>query len=162
MSVAHDALRSHLVTMHGAVRRLVEDISEEESMRTINGYQNHIKWLTGHILTTTALSGKLLGGRINLPEGWNELFRRGAALNPDPKAFPAMEAVRERLFDYQRMVIEFVDLTAEAELGSEIEIAPGWQDTRIGAVLFLKAHDFYHAGQIAVIRRALGRERSFG
>ncbi len=162
MSVARDALRSHLITMHGAVRRLVEDISEEESTKTIPGYGNHIKWLTGHILTTTVLSGKLLGGHIALPEGWNELFRRGAALNPDPSAFPTIEAIRERLFDYQRMVVEFLDLTNEEDLKVEIEIAPGWQDTRLGAVLFLKAHDFYHAGQIAVIRRTLGRERSFG
>lgn len=162
MSVSRDALRSHLVTMHGAIRRLVEDITEQESMHTIPGYGNHIKWLTGHILTTTVLSGKLLGGHISLPEGWHELFRRGAEMHPDPKAFPSIESIRERLFDYQRMVVEFLDLMDDAELSVEIEIAPGWSDTRLGAVLFLKAHDFYHAGQIAVLRRTLGRERSFG
>jgi len=32
----------------------------------------------------------------------------------------------------------------------------------MSAILFLCAQDFYHAGQMAMIRRQLGRERSFG
>ena len=157
-----DIVRRHMAFVHQAIQKLVIDVTEEESLRTVANNPNHIKWLTGHMVYTTVLAGKALGGKISLPEGWEELFRTGAEVTRHQNAFPPMELIRERLVDYQTMIQEFIEHVDDADLVSEVDIAPGWRSPRASAVLFLTAHDFYHAGQIAMIRRELGRERSFG
>jgi hypothetical protein len=157
-----DTLKSHVVTTQSMIRRLVDDINDEESMMTLGNNPNHIKWLTGHLVFTAMLAGTAAGGKLAMPEGWGDIFRRGSQ-SPDKTAvFPAMPAVRGVLYEFQDKVQGALDQADDEFLDAKRIIAPNWEDTPVNAILFFCAHDFYHAGQIVMIRRAIGRERSFG
>jgi len=157
-----DTLRGHVATINSFIDRLVGDITEPESMVTLGNSPNHIKWLTGHISFTTVFSSSLIGGQFQMPDGWLEIFRRGAESPSSQKSFPSMPEVIAYLREVQGKQIALIDAADDHKLLTERQIAPNWNDTPIGAILFFTSHNFYHAGQIAMIRRQLGRERSFG
>lgn len=157
-----DTLKSHVMTTQSMIRRLVDDISEEESMKTLGANPNHIKWLTGHLIFTAMLAGTAAGGKLDMPDGWGDIFRRGSQSPDKTPIFPSMPAVKGVLYDFQDRVNGALDQVDDEFLDAKRMIAPNWEDTPISAILFFCAHDFYHAGQIVMIRRAIGRERSFG
>ena len=155
-------LRSHVEGIHSAINRLLADINEQESMVTLGNNPNHIKWLTGHLVFTAQLAGMTLGGEMKLPDGWMQLFRRGSESPDKQPSFPPMSEVVATLKVSQAALLALIDAASDEKLDTTCQIAPGWEDSPINAILFLMAHDFYHAGQIAMIRHDLGRERSFG
>lgn len=157
-----DYLVKHITTIHGAIRRLLDDITEAESVVVIGQTNNHVKWLAGHLAVTSVLAGKALGGNLSFPEQWMNLFRRGADVQSDLSAFPPIDEIRKKLYDLFYEVEQLAASADEKHLNTERDIAPNWKDAPVEAVLFLTAHDFYHAGQIAMIRRHLGRDRMFG
>jgi hypothetical protein len=157
-----DNLREHLSTIHVMLKRLVDDISEEESVTILGDNPNHIKWQTGHLVFTAVLAARTLGGEIPVPDGWAAIFRRGATA-PDPGAkLPLLSEIRTVLYSSHERVQALIDQTSDEYLDTNRVIAPNWEASPMSALLFLAAHDFYHGGQIAMIRRAIGRERSFG
>lgn len=157
-----ETLRSHVEGIHSAINRLITDISEQESMVTIGSSPNHIKWLTGHLVFTAKLAGMTLGGTMDLPDGWMHLFRRGSETPETQQSFPPMAEVVAKLRGSQAALLALIDGATGEKLDTTCQIAPKWEDSPMNAILFLMAHDFYHAGQMAMIRRELGRERSFG
>ena len=157
-----DTLRAHVATINSFIDRLVADITEPESMVTLGANPNHIKWLTGHIAFTTVFTGSILGGEMLMPDGWLEIFRRGANSPDTQQSFPPMPEVVAYLREVQGRQIALLENTDDQMLLTEREIFPKWEDSPINAILFLTSHNFYHAGQITMIRRQLGRERSFG
>lgn len=157
-----DILKAQFTTIQGATKRLIDDITEEESLVTIDGYHNHIKWLTGHLASTATLSVKALGGEAQFPIGWIDIFRRGAPTPPKALTTPAWPDVREQLLRIHGQILELIDNSDDQKLIRVVEIDKGWEDSPMKALMVLSAHEFYHAGQIAVIRRTLGRDRSFG
>ena len=157
-----DILRYQVEMMHSIIKKVIDDITEEESMRTIGKSPNHIKWQTGHLVFAAMLTGKALDANMQPPEGWDKLFGRGAEPPDKQKSFPPMAQLRSTLYDFQKQVLAQIDRISEQHLTTKRLISGTWEDTPLNAVLFLCGHDFYHCGQIALIRHELGRERSFG
>lgn len=157
-----EVLKPHVTTVQSLLRRLLDDITEEESLRTFEKNPNHIKWLTGHLIFTAKLQAKTVGGDFETPAGWSEIFRRGAPAPKPGDKLPAMADLRAQLYVGHEKVLSLIETANDSYLETERVIAPNWNDTPINSILFLCAHDFYHGGQIVMIRRAMGKERSFG
>lgn len=157
-----DILKHQIETMHFIIRKTVDDISEDEALTTVGSSPNHIKWQTGHLVSTAKAAGNILGADIALPEGWTKMFARGAEPPEKQKDLPPMDELRSTLYDYQKQVLAQLEKVSEEYLETTRHIAPNWEDSPLNAVLFLCGHDFYHCGQIALIRRELGRTRNFG
>ena len=155
-------LLGHLKTIHGSIKRLIDDISEEEAIVCLPGNPNHIKFLVGHISTTAAFALTVAGAKPDCPGEWMKLFARGAQVSADISVYPPIDEIRSRLYTLHAALEEFVAKSDEAALDKVNAIRPGWDENAMDGVLFFCAHDFYHAGQIALIRHALGRERMFG
>jgi hypothetical protein len=148
--------------VQGATRKLLNDITEDEAFVTIGQSPNHICWQTGHIITTTALRIGCLGAKADIPKEWVRMFSRGATCEKDRSACPAFAELRDTLFSLYPQAEKALSMCTEDYLGSEIEVIPGWKDLAVHYITFLLTHDFYHAGQIAIIRRHLGRSGTFG
>lgn len=155
-------LLGHMKLIHGAIRKLLDDVSEQESLVSLPGNPNHIRFLAGHMTSTAAMALVAAGGSADYPETWKNLFGRGAEVSLDVAVYPAMAEVREKLMALYADLEEFVAHADEASLEQKNALRPGWEMNATDAVLFFTSHDFYHAGQIAMIRHALGRDRMFG
>ena len=147
---------------HGPVLKAIDGVTEEESLERGRDNTNHIRWITGHLLGSTGMAVKLLKGQTSYPQEWNQLFIRGAEFSEDPSVYPSMEDLRVNLKQAYSELRAAVNKCEIEYLETEREIFPGWTTTPAKAVMFLLRHEFYHMGQIATLRRILGRERLFG
>ncbi|HUU46818.1 MAG TPA: DinB family protein [Acidobacteriota bacterium] len=146
-----------------AVRRLIDDVTEDESL--VRGQDNllHIRWNVGHIVYNAFLVLRTLGIDAPLPGGWHELFRRGCDFSEDADAYPSMAELREKLCAYYDQINARLAVLTDTDLDGIQDSEPVFEDTSaLNTSLFFCTHEFYHAGQIAVMRRILGRERTFG
>ena len=148
-------------TTHSGVKRLIEDITDEESM--LRGNQlNHIRWLTGHLIYSAGLILECLGEKGAVPNDISKLFSRGSDISDDPQLYPSMSELRKMLYSLYDRIHKVLDALADEDLDKKISLRPGWETTPMDGSLFFCAPEFYHAGQMATVRRILGRERSFG
>jgi len=158
------AKRGHLVymlkTTAQIVKPLIEDITEEESMERTEHRFNHIRWQTGHLAHSDYSILALLSHDKGEPKDYGKIFGGGTELSDEPSAYPPMADLRGELFDLQNRVIKLAeeadDDVFEREIDWGSKKVPVWQ-----AISFLCLHNFYHAGQITQIRKALGRGRPF-
>lgn len=148
--------------VQGAIRKLLEDVTEDESFVTIGDSPNHICWQTGHLLFTASLRLQALGATTDIPREWVTMFSRGAKNPGDRSAVPPFVDLRTTLLSAYVQADEAVADISDEYLDSEIAIFPTWKDRALHYITFFLTHDFYHAGQVAMIRRYLGRTGTFG
>jgi len=155
-------LKYSLETNQRGVRALVDDISEEDSLERGKDNLQHIRWQTGHIAYNAFDTLKSLGGEAEIPEQWRTLFNRGCKWSDDPRVYPSMTELRTKLYSLCAQINQHLEDMPEADLDVELWKELGFETTAMNTAIFFCKHEFYHMGQIAVIRRFLGRERSFG
>ncbi len=145
-----------------ALKALVEDVTEEESLVQGKDGLNHIRWLTGHLVFESNFVLTMLGcPPVELPESYQKLFDAGSELRADPSVYPSMAQLRTQLYEVSERVAEAVSKASDTALDEKLPKEIGFDAVRGQAVTFMAMHTFYHCGQIAVMRRVLGRQRAF-
>ena len=157
-----DNLKFLVGSNYSAVKKLIDDVSEEESVLRIGNIANHIRWQTGHIVNSADFMSRMLGEDGSVPDKWNELFQRGSEFCEDDSEYPSMSELKEKLYSLYDRLPKTLEDKSDTFLDEEIEIVPGWKETRMNGFLFFGEHTFYHCGQIAMMIRSIGRERPFG
>lgn len=160
--VKRENLIWHTNFVQGATRKLLADVTDDEAFVTMGKSPNHICWQTGHLLTTGSHRLTVLGEKANIPVEWIRMFSRGSAHPGDRSAFPEFGKLRQTLFGIYEQADKIVANVTDEQLDSEFTLLPGWTDKVLHYVTFFLTHDFYHAGQIALHRRHLGRSGMFG
>lgn len=142
------------------VGRLLDDMTDEESLVMFDKLSNHIRWLTGHIVYSNGFALTQLGSKDMDWKKYEKLFGGGSEIAGDPSIYPSIDELRETLnsfYDHELELLENIsDEDLQRDVGEEGKPMPAWK-----RFSFMCMHDFYHAGQIVQIRRALGRERPF-
>jgi uncharacterized damage-inducible protein DinB len=140
--------------------RLLDDMTDEESVVMIDKIPNHIRWQTGHMVYSNGFALTQLGSEDMEWRKYDKLFGGGSKIAGDPSVYPSIAELRETLnsfYDRELELLENIsDEDLERDVGEEGKPMPAWK-----RFSFMCMHDFYHAGQIVQIRRALGRERPF-
>ncbi len=157
-----DNLKFLVGSNYSAVKKLIDDVTEEESVMQIENITNHIRWQTGHIVNSADFMLSILSEDGATPDEWKELFKRGAESRDDASVYPSMSELKEKLYSLYDKLPEALEDKSDTFLDEEIEIAPGWKESRINSLIFFGEHTFYHCGQIAMMIRSIGRERPFG
>ncbi|MFH1894118.1 MAG: DinB family protein [Candidatus Zixiibacteriota bacterium] len=162
---AVDSLKSGYVSIKQWVDKLLEDVTEEESVQRGKDLMNHIRWQVGHLCVSTKLLVKGLGGDTEFEgsERYSKLFDFGVEFAEDPSLFPAL---RELIDNYGMMhsrAVSALDGVSADDLDEVIQITDEWKESRGRLIMFMTLHDAYHAGQIGAIRaKVLGRKGVFG
>jgi len=146
----------------GPVQKSIEDIDDAESLTRGLDKVNHIRWNAGHLVCSAGLMVKIMGGTSNISEEWNKLFIRGAKFSENSSVYPSMDDLRAKMKEVHQDMKEALKEASLEYLETEKEVFPGWNTTPANAVTFICEHEFYHLGQIATLRRILGREQMFG
>ena len=159
------AIKDHLLHMisvnHFAAKKLLDDISETESMERGSDDFNHIRWQVGHMLYADTYALSLVGGELQGNTDFDKLFGGGSVCSDNPSDYPAYAELRDHLFAVYDMLGEAVENVSEADLekiaGEGNNTEPVWK-----TITFMMMHDFYHSGQVVHLRKVLGRDRPFG
>ncbi|MCA9290821.1 MAG: DinB family protein [Phycisphaerales bacterium] len=155
----HDLLKYSVTFTHGITKAYVADITDDEMLvRAVPG-SNHVAWQLGHLIASEHSLLTAVGGAMpDLPDGFAEKHGKDNIHSDDPKDFLSKKAylgLMQKMHDAALAVIDGVD---EAGLDAPApESLRGFFPT-VGSVLFMAGgHEMMHAGQIAAIRRKLGK-----
>ncbi len=158
---SRDQLLYMVNTNQAVLKRLLDDVTPEDSMVRGEEQLNHICWLVGHLLNTNINALSLAGVTVEDYQKWGKIFGGGSEISDDPSVYPSWVDLRERLFRiYEQMKGTYSRLSDDElarMVGDDKGKVPLWQ-----RLSFFCMHDFYHAGQIVHMRKILGRKRPFG
>jgi uncharacterized damage-inducible protein DinB len=128
-------------------------ITQEESCRTPGGGGNSLNWVLGHVAASRNDIHSLIGAAPAWPVEVAAPYVRGSSGALDGAAArPVSEIVQ---------VLERSTETIKARLG-EMTVADFDRELDKGTVgdrlAFLQFHESYHAGQVGLLRRLLGKD----
>ncbi len=145
--------------------KLLEDISEEDSMvRGMDGL-NHIKWLAGHLCEGAGIIASGLGNEPDFDEKdrYAKLFEWGTTPVNDAESYPKLDEIKKHHDRFHEAALEAIDRLSDADLEKEIRITAEWKLKTVEFVIVFTQHQAYHIGQIADVRtKVLGRKGLFG
>ncbi|MBT8485709.1 MAG: DinB family protein [Phycisphaerae bacterium] len=155
----HDLLKHNVTFSHGITKAYLADISDEEMLvRAVPG-SNHLAWQLGHLIASERSLMTSVGGTMpDLPEGFAEKHGKENIASDDPNDFLSKDEYFQLMGQMHEAAMAVIDGVDEAGLD-----APGPEQMRdffptVGSVLFMAGgHEMMHAGQIAAIRRKLGK-----
>jgi len=138
----------------------VADLSDEEIVLQPAGVPNHAAWTLGHIIFSCQAMAGELGVKPWLPRDWESQFGYGsspaAVVSQHPRKATLLAALGEASERLRTALLELEESALAEPLPDEKArlVLP----TKGHALLqVVAAHTAYHAGQLAVWRRAIGR-----
>lgn len=142
---------------HWAVMTNLEGISDDEALRLPQPGGNSINWIAGHLIVPR--QGFLRGfdqGPFLSPESLTA-YNRGT--KADEKMPETLTALRELLTRSHEALIETISRFDEETLASKAPFSPNKDpnETVVSLLGKLVVHEGYHAGQIGIARRLVGK-----
>lgn len=148
-------LRSFETTI-GFVEKSVADLSEQEMVEQPPGVPNHAAWTLGHIIFSCQGVAMELDQQAWLPEDWESAFGYGSTPLPDVSRYPKKPEMLTLLADASHRLCDSIRALDASELQQSLpdETFPTMAHLLVQIV---GGHTAYHAGQLAVWRRAIGK-----
>ena len=142
------------------VEKNLADFSDADARQAPAGDSNSILWLVGHLANTRCRLLELLG--VDRAPRWPQFFSRGA--NPAGRdQHPALDEVRNEWRDVTASLSKRLEEIGDAELSAKCpRDFPIADKTMRGAITFLAYHEGYHVGQMAYLRKLLGKGQLVG
>ncbi len=158
---------THLLRQYEMPRRmlatLAEDFSEEDATRGV-GNQKPLVWYLGHVAVTDNYFLTLYGGHESaLSEEQLKRFGRGSDGHADFSDASKAEAI-ELLATLRERIRALISSLAPEDLDRETSDEarhPAFK-TLGGALALIISHCGYHTGQVADLRREMGKDPMFG
>jgi len=149
-AVQQFAVGAHLVN------EAVKDLSREATLAAPGKDSTCMLWNYGHV--TNSRCGLLMMLGVEHERFHNDLFGRGAS-HADFEKYPDIDLIQAAFAEVTgKLLVRFETLTDE-ELPRDFPIA---DKSVAGAITFLALHEIYHAGQMAYLRKWLGKGQLVG
>jgi len=133
------------------------DLSEQQMVEQPAGVPNHGTWTLGHIIFSCQGIALELGVEQWLPDDWESKFGYGSTPHTDLQSYPKKSELLSLLADAKNRLRQAVLALNESFLRKSLpdETLPTMCHLLLQVVV---AHTAYHAGQLAVWRRAIGKQ----
>jgi uncharacterized damage-inducible protein DinB len=138
----------------------VADLSDEEFVAQPPGVPNHAAWTLGHVIHSFQAIAAELGVDGWLPSGWESRFGYGSSPNAVAAQYPSKDALVAQLREASQRLRAALLAVNEATLAQPLpdeSMRDIFPSKGHALVQIVAAHTAYHAGQLTVWRRALGR-----
>ena len=160
----HEAFKLVLSTPKQWADKLLEDISEEDSMVRGKDGLNHIRWLAGHLcyISRTIASGLGNAPAFDEEERYKALFDWQTRPSSDARSYPSLEEIMNNYSTFHQAGLDAIERLSDADMEKEIQITDDWKEKTGDFIIGFAQHQAYHVGQIAVVRsKVLGRKGLF-
>jgi hypothetical protein len=138
------------------VEQSVADLSEQEMVEQPAGVPNHGTWTIGHIIFSCQGIAAELDAEPWLPDNWESDFGYGSTPSADLSCYPKKAEMLTVLADSAARLRQTLVASGESLLSKQLpdETLPTWAHLLLQVVI---AHTAFHAGQLAMWRRAIGK-----
>jgi uncharacterized damage-inducible protein DinB len=146
---------------YGAIKRNLDEVSNEDSLVQPPGAGNCLNWVLGHIVVARDTILGLAGGAPVVGDEVAAHYRRGSdPLRPGDKV-PDLATLRGLLRDSQHRLLPALAALSDEALALPVP-EPMRQPPLTGSVadalIRLHYHEGYHNGQMGLLRRLAGKE----
>ena len=140
-----------------AILRNLEGITDEEALVLPQPGGNSINWIAGHLITPRQSFLKAFGQQGFLSPESYEAYKRGS--KPGQQMPERLSDLRDMLVRSHEALVATIANFDEAALAAKAPFSPGNDPKETVASLLgkLVVHDSYHAGQIGMARRLIGK-----
>ena len=154
-----DLLHYNVTLSHNITKTYLGDITDEEMLvRAVPG-SNHLAWQLGHLVASERSLLEAIGVDVpDLPEGFAEKHGKENTDSDDPSEFLSKSEYFELMDQMHQAADAAIDKTDEAGLDLPTPEKLRSFFPNVGSVLLMAgSHEMMHAGQMAAIRRKLGK-----
>ena len=157
---ATDVLKHSLTSTQFILTTYLSDLSDADLLVRPAPGANHLAWQLGHLISGEAYLGKDLPGAKYpaLPAGFDEQHTKETAALDDANKFLTKGAYADLFNQMRAATVAIVGALSDADLdrpnpGKMAKFAPTMADL----ALLIANHTLMHGGQVAVLRRKLGK-----
>ncbi len=154
-----EGLKRQLLRVRQMTDRLLADFTKPEHwVYQVHANCNHPLWFVGHMATTdNFLLSMVAPEKSRLPEGFQAKFGVGSSPTNNPTDYPSPDEVVAVMRERRDTLLAVLDGFSDEDLARSTPAgAPDFLPD-FGAVFELAVwHEGLHAGQLTVVRRALG------
>ncbi len=138
------------------VEKSVADLSEQQMVEQPAGVPNHAAWTLGHVILSCQEIAVELGAEAWLPDNWESVYGYGSMPRADVQFYPRKAELLAILVSATSRLRQALLSATDPVLSRAL---PGGQLPTMAHLLLqvVVAHTAYHAGQLAVWRRAIGK-----
>jgi hypothetical protein len=154
-----DRLKHQLVQTRQMTERLLADFKKPEDwVHQVHPNCNHALWFVGHMTTTDNFLLSLVAPeRAAKLEGYQPKFGMGSQPTGNPADYPPPEEMLKTMRERRATVLEVLDGFTDDDLARKTpEGAPEFLPDLASVFEMAIWHEGLHAGQMSVVRRALG------
>lgn len=154
-SMLPELIRAFDYTVH-FIEQSVADLSKHEMVEQPKNVPNHGTWTLGHVIFSCQGIAAELGAEQWLPDDWEARFGYGSTPSSDPSRYPDKSEMLSLFTDAASRLRQVLLAADESVLRRSLpdESLPTMGHLLIQVVV---GHTAYHAGQLAVWRRAIGK-----
>ncbi len=145
-------------------KQFLSDLTDEEWFWTPPGFVTHIAWQVAHVaasqysLCLLRVRGHWESDDAIIPPEFFENFRIGSTPQAGAENNPPLKEIH-RIFDgVQAQVLKEIADKSDEQLNVPVDKPHPAFDTLLGAVEYSPQHELVHAGQIALLRRLMGKK----
>lgn len=160
MNQAIEVLLDHLAQGNLLFHACLEGLTFEELHRRGSVHTNSMLWIAGHVTLYRHRLLGIVGEELEFP--WTDLFARGSEPAAPDRYPEAADIIRSWDTVAQHIERRLPQVEEEEWSRPSPRPYPVQDQTLRGAVCFLGFHEAYHLGQMAYVRRILGRPRVTG
>ena len=138
---------------HQVLRLNLDGITHEDSLVQPHPFGNCINWIMGHLVGQRSTILTMVGEQPIWGEAEIAMYKRGAPpITDGAKALP-FDRIMADLDRSQELLVPALARLTENQLSVADE-----RGTLADKLGFLQFHEAYHAGQIGLLRRLVGKE----
>lgn len=158
---AKDVIRAALGAADMTLLSLVKDLSGDElvAQPTAAG-GNHALWVLGHVgFGEEAIVRKaVLGEEAGLSEEVRKKYDMGSTPTPNAADYHGVAELLAQCAKARALTLATLEALSDEEMDAAPLYAADLFKTKGGTLAFLAVHQAFHAGQVADVRRSLGKK----
>ncbi len=162
-------IKNRLVCRLNSTREFSEKLladfrTPEQWTHQVHPTCNHALWFVGHMASVDNFAISVLApDKAGEPAEFRELFGMGSQPTDDPTKYPSPETMLHHMRDRRATLLDVVGQLSEADLERPMpKGAPAFLSDFASLLEMMSWHEGIHAGQLTVVRRALGHKPIFG
>ena len=146
---------------YGAIKRNLDDVTNEDSLVQPPGAGNCLNWVLGHIVVARNTILSLAGGTPVVGDDVAAYYRRGSEPLRLGDKVPDLATLRGLLSDTQQQLVPALAALSDEALAQPVPEQmrrPPLTGSVADALIRLHYHEGYHNGQMGLLRRLAGKE----
>lgn len=141
----------------------LDDLTTAEWYWSPAQFTTHVAWQIGHLavaqynLCLRRIRGRTSADQTLMPEAFIDAFKLGSKPAADPAQSPPLDEIKRVFAAVHQQALDELCKYSDAELDLPVEQPHPVFKTKLGAIEWCPQHELVHAGQIAMLRRLMGK-----